>query len=153
MVVAVWLAESMTITSIARAAAIRFQQQPRTLYEAFDRALGSVAIDPMKIDRSHARRVLQGRRVVRVAIDWLSLRNDSMRVLLAAVCDDQGRKWRTRYVRRCGGIARDRGLARQFSTSGRRPRSHSTVSLGLFHAEASTSRRPGHSPGRRDQAA
>jgi hypothetical protein len=40
-------------------------------------------------------------------------------------------------VRRCGEIARDRGLARQFSTSGRRVRSHSTFSLGLFHAEAS----------------
>jgi hypothetical protein len=40
-------------------------------------------------------------------------------------------------VRRCGEIARDRGLARQFSTSERRPRSHSTVSLGLLYAEAS----------------
>lgn len=91
MVAAVWLAGSMTITTLARAAAIRFQQQPRTLHKAFDRALGSVAIDPMEIYRSHARRVLRGRRVVRIAIDWLSLRNDSMRVLLAAMCDDQGR--------------------------------------------------------------
>jgi hypothetical protein len=41
-------------------------------------------------------------------------------------------------VRRCGEVARDRGLARQLSTSGRRPRSHSTFSLGIFHAEASS---------------
>jgi hypothetical protein len=34
----------MTITSLARAAAIRFRQQPRTLHKAFDRALGSVAM-------------------------------------------------------------------------------------------------------------
>jgi hypothetical protein len=40
-------------------------------------------------------------------------------------------------VRRCGETAHDRGLARFFATSGRRARSHSTFSLGLFHANAS----------------
>jgi hypothetical protein len=40
-------------------------------------------------------------------------------------------------IRRCGTIARDRGLAKKFSTSGRRSRSHSTFSLGRFHANAS----------------
>jgi hypothetical protein len=140
MIVAVWLAGSMTITSLARAAAIRFQQQPRTLHKAVDRALGSVAIDPMKLDRSHARRVLQGRRVVRVAIDY--------RLVESAKRFDEGvarggvRRPGTvvahTIVRRCGEVARDRGLARQLSTSGRRPRSHSTFSLGIFHAEASS---------------
>lgn len=91
MIVAVWLAGSMTITTLARAAAIRFEQKPRTLHKAFDRAIGSSMIHPLEIYRSHARRVLAGRRTARIAIDWLSLRNDSMRVLLAAVCDDQGR--------------------------------------------------------------
>ena len=34
MIAAVWLAGSMTITTLARAVSIRFQQQPRTLHKA-----------------------------------------------------------------------------------------------------------------------
>jgi Transposase DDE domain len=93
MVASVWLATTLSITAMARAAAMRFGDQPRTLHKSFDRLLSSESLDPMALYQAHCLAVIGERKRVEIAIDWLSLRNDSVRVLLAAVCDEDGRAW------------------------------------------------------------
>lgn len=93
MIAAECLAGSVTITAMARAASIPFRQSPRTLHKAFDRALSSESIDPMSLYRELFLRVVGSQRRVVIAVDWLSLRRDTMRVLLASVTDSDGRAW------------------------------------------------------------
>ncbi len=61
MVVAVWLAGSMMITSLEQRRSVSSSSLACCTRRSI--ALGSVAIDPMEIDRSHSRRVLDGRLV------------------------------------------------------------------------------------------
>ena len=93
MVAAVILAGTLTVTALARSAAIAFRQRPRTLHKSFDRMLSSESFDPMSVYRAVLLDVIGQRRRVPIAIDWLSLRNDTIRVLLAAVIDEDGRGW------------------------------------------------------------
>jgi hypothetical protein len=93
MIAAVWLAGTVSITAMARAAAMAFRQSPRTLQKAFDRTLSSPSVDPMKLYRELFLRVVGSQRRVVIAIDWLSVRKDTMRVLLASVTDADGRAW------------------------------------------------------------
>jgi hypothetical protein len=93
MVAAVWLAGSIAITSMARTASIAFRQTPRTLHKAFDRALSSKSIDPLSLYGELFRRVVGSQRRVVIAVDWFSVRKDTMRVLLASMTDSDGRAW------------------------------------------------------------
>lgn len=92
-IAAVWLTSTLTVGDMARSAAMRFGARPRTLHKSFDRLLSRASFDPLALYRPHIASLIGTRQRVEIAIDWLSLRKDSIRVLLASMCTDDGRAW------------------------------------------------------------
>lgn len=93
MVASIWLTGTLSVASMARGAAIRFEERPRMLHKAFDRLLGSTSVDSMTLYKAQVLSLIAPGSRVHIAVDWFSLRKDSVRVLLASLCNEDGRAW------------------------------------------------------------